>query len=53
LKLKGTGRLFADDAAFVYREENFEDLKIAMQSDLSAIASYLASINLELSTKKN
>jgi exonuclease III len=52
LKLNSVGRLFADDAAFVYRSTNYDQLRAMMQKDLSTIKSFLSSINLEMSINK-
>jgi hypothetical protein len=52
LKLNSVARLFADDAAFVYRANNFESLHTSMQKDLSMIDSLLSSNNLSMSIKK-
>lgn len=53
LKLNSVGRLFADDAAFIYRANNYDTLKNSMQQDLITLDAYLKSINLEVSAKKN
>lgn len=52
LKLNSTGRLFADDAAFLYRATDYEMLHDMMQEDLITIESFLESINLTMSIKK-
>ena len=52
LRLNSTGRLFADDAAFVYRASDYLSLHEMMQQDLVSIESFLLSINLEMSIKK-
>jgi hypothetical protein len=52
LKLNSVGRLFADDAAFVYRSASYDMLMAMMQKDLLTIKSFLSSINLEMSINK-
>lgn len=52
LKLKSTGRLFADDAAFIYRAADYKTLHDMMQEDLMIIELFLQSINLTMSIKK-
>lgn len=52
LKLNSTGRLFADDAAFLYRAVDYRTLHDLMQKDLLVIESFLLSINLTMSIKK-
>jgi hypothetical protein len=52
LKLNSVGRLFADDAAFLYQATDYRSLHSKMQNDLITVESYLASINLELSVNK-
>jgi exonuclease III len=52
LKLNSVGRLFADDAAFIYRATNYNNLHQMMQKDLLVIDAFLSSINLEMSVKK-
>ena len=52
LKLNSIGRLFADDAAFLYRASAHKALRIQMQEDLLAVESFLLAMNLEMSVKK-
>lgn len=52
LKLNSTGRLFADDAGFIYQANDYPTLYCFMHDDLITIQSFLKSINLEMSIKK-
>lgn len=52
LKLNSVGRLYADDAAFLYTATDFKSLYRLMQSDLKTITAFLRTINLTVSIKK-
>jgi exonuclease III len=52
LKLNGTGRLYADDAAFCYHAVDYEQLHDKMKADLETLESFLSSINFAMSIKK-
>lgn len=52
LELSGRIQLYADDMAIIYSEDSFEDLKLAMESDLRILTSFLTERNLSINFDK-
>jgi Reverse transcriptase (RNA-dependent DNA polymerase) len=52
LNLHGDGRLYADDAVFIYKGSSYEEISWNICDDLSKIESFLTTINMKISLSK-